>query len=492
MGSGLLVAGTTSDAGKSVVVTGICRSLARRGLKVAPFKAQNMSNNSMVTSAGAEIGRAQWIQAIAACAIPEPAMNPVLLKPGSDRRSHVVVLGQPAGTLESGEFAGGRKHLAESAFGAFDDLRSRFDVVVCEGAGSAAEINLRSHDYVNMGLAQHGSLPTIVVGDIDRGGVFASMYGTLALLDAADQQLIRGFVINKFRGDVSLLQPGLDSLEQLTGRTVLGVLPWQREMWLDSEDSLALTSRPSHDGDGVLTIAVVVLPRVSNFTDVDALCLEPDVRVRFVDDPRALAGADAVILPGTRATLADLAWLRSRGLDTAIVEHARRGGPVLGICGGFQMLGTSIDDPHGVEGELGARTAGLGLLPVRTTFGPGKVLRLPTGTALGVRASGYEIHHGRITVDGGTDFLGGAQDGSVFGTMWHGAFEGDDLRAAWLRQVAAAVGREIRVGDVSFPAAREARIEALADLVDEHLDMEALIDMLSGTETLPVLRGHLQ
>ncbi|QHG82333.1 cobyric acid synthase [Rhodococcus rhodochrous] len=492
MGSGLLVAGTTSDAGKSVVVTGICRSLARRGLKVAPFKAQNMSNNSMVTSEGAEIGRAQWIQAVAARAIPEAAMNPVLLKPGSDRRSHVVVLGRPAGSLEAGEFAGGRQHLADAAFGAFDDLRRRFDVVVCEGAGSAAEINLRDHDYVNMGLAQHGSMPTVVVGDIDRGGVFASMYGTLALLDAADQQLIRGFVINKFRGDVSLLKPGLDSFERVTGRPVLGVLPWQRELWLDSEDSLALTSRPAHDGDGALSIAVVMLPRVSNFTDVDALCLEPDVRVRFVDDPRALAGADVVIVPGTRATLADLAWLRSRGLDTAIVDHARRDGPVLGICGGFQMLGTHIDDPHGVEGVPGASATGLGLLPVRTEFAHEKVLRLPRGTALEAAASGYEIHHGRVTVDGGTDFLGGTRVGSMFGTMWHGALEGDAVRRAWLREVAAAVGREIRTGEVSFPAAREARIEALADLVDEHLDMDALLAMLSDERTLPVLRGTLR
>ncbi|WP_455901223.1 cobyric acid synthase [Rhodococcus gordoniae] len=492
MGSGLLVAGTTSDAGKSVVVTGICRSLLRRGLKVAPFKAQNMSNNSMVTNEGAEIGRAQWIQAVAARAIPEAAMNPVLLKPGSDRRSHVVVLGRPAGVLEAGEFAGGRRHLAEAAFGAFDDLRDRFDVVVCEGAGSAAEINLRAHDYVNMGLARHGSMPTVVVGDIDRGGVFASMYGTLALLDAADQQLVRGFVINKFRGDVSLLKPGLDSLEQLTGRPVVGVLPWQRDLWLDSEDSLALTSGPAHDGDGAVTIGVVMLPRVSNFTDVDALCLEPDVRVRFVDDPRALAGTDVVIVPGTRATLADLAWLRSRGLDTAIVEHANRGYPVLGICGGFQMLGTHIDDPHGVEGVPGAHAAGLGLLPVRTTFGPAKVLRLPRGSALDAAASGYEIHHGRITVDGGTDFLGGVRVGSVFGTMWHGALEGDALRWAWLHEVAAAVGREIRTGEVSFPAARESRIEALADLVDEHLDIDALLDMLSDDRTLPVLTGTLR
>ncbi|NLU61587.1 cobyric acid synthase [Rhodococcus sp. HNM0563] len=497
MGEGILVAGTTSDAGKSVVVTGICRALSRRGLTVAPFKAQNMSNNSMVavdaaTGDGVEIGRAQWIQSVAARAVPESAMNPVLLKPGSDRRSHVVVRGRPAGTLEAGEFAGGRKHLAEAAFTAFDDLRGRFDVVVCEGAGSAAEINLRAHDYVNMGLAQHGGLPTIVVGDIDRGGVFASMYGTLALLDAADQQLIRGFVINKFRGDVGLLKPGLDSLHELTGRPVLGVLPWQRDLWLDSEDSLALTSRPSHGDEGALTIAVVMVPRVSNFTDVDALCLEPDVRVRFVDDPRALADADIVILPGTRATLADLEWLRSRGLDVAIVDHARAGGAVLGICGGFQMLGREITDPHGVEGRPGAVAQGLGLLDVRTEFGPDKVLRLPSGTALGASASGYEIHHGRVEVDGADEFLGGARSGNVFGTMWHGSLEGDELRSAWLREVAVGSGREVSTGTVSFASAREARIELLADMIDEHLDVDALLSMLTDAPVLPTLSGTLR
>ncbi|MFZ2526495.1 MAG: cobyric acid synthase [Rhodococcus sp. (in: high G+C Gram-positive bacteria)] len=496
MGQGLLVAGTTSDAGKSVVTTGICRALSRRGLTVAPFKAQNMSNNSMVTvdpatGVGSEIGRAQWIQAVAARAIPEPAMNPVLLKPGSDRTSHVVVMGAPAGRLEAGEFAGGRKHLAEAAFAALDDLRSRFDVVVCEGAGSAAEINLRAHDYVNMGLARHGDLPTILVGDIDRGGVFASMYGTLALLDPDDQALIRGFVINKFRGDVGLLRPGLDSLETLTGRPVLGVLPWQRGLWLDSEDSLALTSRPAHDGAGAVTVAVVMLPRISNFTDVDALCLEPDVRVRFVDDPRALAGADAVILPGTRATLADLEWLRSRGLDVALLDHVRRGGAVLGICGGFQMLGSMIEDPDGVEGVAGISAEGLGLLDVRTVFAPDKALRLPSGTALGEPVSGYEIHHGRITVGDDEDFLGGARAGSVFGTMWHGSLEGDGFRAAWLREVAAATGREVRTGTVSFPAARDARLEALADLVDDCLDVDGLVSMLGERSSLPVLTGML-
>ena len=493
--SGLLVAGTTSDAGKSVVTTGLCRALARRGLDVAPYKAQNMSNNSMVTAAGAEIGRAQWVQALAAGAEPEPAMNPVLLKPGSDHRSHVVVMGRPFGHLEAGEFAGGRAALAEAAFAAYDDLVSRFDVVVCEGAGSPAEVNLRRHDYVNMGLARHGRIPTVVVGDIDRGGVFAAMYGTLALLDAADQALVSGYVVNKFRGDLGLLGPGLDSLESLTGRPVLGVLPWLRDLWLDSEDALALRDRPHREPTADrLRVAVVRLPRISNFTDVDALCLEPGVEVRFVEDPRGLDGADVVVLPGTRATLADLAWLCARGLDRAVVGHAERGGVVLGICGGFQMLGRGVDDPAGVEGEPGASADGLGLLDVHTVFEPDKVLRLPSGAALGAPASGYEIHHGRVAVADGEPFLGGARAGSVFGTMWHGALEGDPLRRAWLAEAARLAGRPgFTPGEVSFAAARQTRIDALADAVEEHLDLEAILRLVTDGPPpgLPVLRGGL-
>ena len=491
----LLVAGTTSDAGKSVVTTALCRALWRRGLRVAPFKAQNMSNNSMVTADGAEIGRAQWVQAIAACAEPEAAMNPVLLKPGSDLRSHVVVMGRPHGHLEAGEFAGGRGELARAAFEAFDDLASRYDVVVCEGAGSPAEINLRHHDYVNMGLAQHGQIPTILVGDIDRGGVFAAMHGTLALLDAADQSLVSGLVVNKFRGDLDLLAPGLRAIEGLTGRPVLGVLPWQSGLWLDSEDSLALESRPRpdvHRGGAVLRVAVVMLPRVSNFTDIDALSLEPGVEVTFVRDSRELAGADVVILPGTRATLEDLRWLRERGLADAVCTHAAGGGVVLGICGGFQMLGRSVEDPDGVEGPAGSSAEGLGLLDVHTRFDHAKVLRLPRGSALGVEATGYEIHHGRVTVGEAEAFLGGARAGAVFGTMWHGSFEGDELRRAWLAETAALVGREgFSAGTTSFDSARQQRIDDLADAVEEHLDMEAVLRLVEqgAPEDLPTVRG---
>lgn len=475
--SGLLVAGTTSDAGKSVVTTGLCRAFARRGVRVAPYKAQNMSNNSMVCIGSdgrtAEIGRAQWVQASAARVTPEPAMNPVLLKPGTDRRSHVVLMGQPAGTVSATDWATGRRHLAEAAHAAYDDLAARFDVIVAEGAGSPAEINLRSGDYVNMGLARHAALPTLVVGDIDRGGVFAAMYGTVALLEPADQALVAGFVVNKFRGDRALLSPGVDSLERLTGRRVYGVLPWDPSLWLDSEDALDLEGRRA-TGGAAYRVAVVRLPRISNVTDVDALGLEPDLDVVFASDPRDLTDADLVVLPGTRSTISDLAWLRTRGLDVAIREHVGRGRPLLGICGGFQMLGRTIADPHGVEGDPGVEVDGLGLLDVRTDFAAAKTLRLPTGAALGVSAAGYEIHHGRITVgDGVEEFLGGARGGSgnkVFGTMWHGSLEGDALRGVLLAEM---LGRD--PSTVSFPAARDARLDRLGDLVEEHLDVTALL-----------------
>ncbi|HXH79443.1 cobyric acid synthase [Nocardioides sp.] len=485
--SGLLVAGTTSDAGKSVVATGLCRALVRRGVRVAPYKAQNMSNNSMVCTADdrstAEIGRAQWIQAIAARVTPEPAMNPVLLKPGSDRRSHVVLMGQPAGEVSSSDWQAGRRHLAQAAHAAYDDLSTRFEVVVAEGAGSPAEINLRAGDYVNMGLARHAGLPTVVVGDIDRGGVFAAMFGTVALLEPADQRLVAGFVVNKFRGDVALLAPGLDSLETLTGRRVFGVLPWDSSLWLDSEDALDLDGRSS-GSHAAHRVVVVRLPRISNFTDVDALGLEPDLDVVFATSPRDLADADLVVLPGTRATLDDLAWLRSRGLDRAIVEHARSGRPVLGICGGFQMLGRAITDPHGVEGRPGVEVAGLGLLDVRTNFDADKVLRQPVGEALGVQASGYEIHHGRVAVGSGDSFLGGTRDGLVFGTMWHGSLEGDDLRRAFLVETLG-----LAPSTVSFPAARERRLDLLGDLVEQHLDVDALLALAraGAPSELPVL-----
>ncbi|MGW4485177.1 cobyric acid synthase [Amycolatopsis sp. NPDC004368] len=478
--SGLLIAGTTSDAGKSLVTAGICRWLARRGVRVAPFKSQNMSNNSMVCADGAEIGRAQWLQARAARVEPEAAMNPVLLKPGSDRRSHVIALGKPFGTLEAGEYATGRAGLAQIAFGAFEDLRSRFDVVVCEGAGSPAEINLRGGDYVNLGLARRFSLPVLVVGDIDRGGVLAAMFGTLALLSPEDQALVAGWLVNKFRGDVGLLRPGLKSLEDVTGRPVLGVLPWLDRVWLDSEDALAAAGwRREAPRGGGLRVAVVRFPRASNATDVDALAAEPGVTVSLTADPDTVAAADLVVLPGTRATVDDLRWLRERGLAAAVTARAAAGRPVLGICGGYQMLATTIHDD--VESHAGT-VEGLGLLPTRVTFAGEKVLGRPVGEWRGHRVAAYEIHHGTASGAGAESFLDGFRAGPVWGTTWHGAFENDGFRRAWLTEAAAQAGVDWTSAPDApgFAALREDMLERLADAVESEVDTRQLLRLLEN------------
>ncbi|MFL6026772.1 MAG: cobyric acid synthase [Friedmanniella sp.] len=484
--SGLLVAGTSSDAGKSLVVTGLCRALARRGVRVAPFKAQNMSNNSMVCADGAEIGRAQYLQAQAAGVPAESAMNPVLLKPGSDRRSHVVLRGRPAGTLEAGEYATGRRHLAEAAFAAYDELAGRVDLVVCEGAGSPAEINLRAGDYVNLGLARRFGLPVVVVGDIDRGGVFAALYGTVALLAPEDRALVQSFLVNKFRGDPDVLQPGLAELTRRTGVPFAGVLPWLSEVWLDAEDTLEVGAwRRSDPRPGALRVAVVRLPRVSNVTDVDALAAEPGVEVLVTTDLDVVAGADLVVLPGSRATVSDLAWLRTTGLAEVLAARARRSAPVLGICGGFQMLAETIDDP--VESGAG-EVAGLALLPTRVDFSPAKVLGRPRGCWQGQPVAGYEIHHGVATTTAEAEpFLDGVRRGSVWGTMWHGTLEGDGFRRAWLTAVAAAAGSSWRPAPQApgYATRREAMIETLADAVETHLDLDLL---LAGTRVAPAAR----
>jgi adenosylcobyric acid synthase len=503
----LLVAGTTSDAGKSVLTAGICRWLARQGVRVAPFKAQNMSNNSAVAPDGAEIGRAQAMQAAAAGVPAEAAMNPVLLKPGGDMRSHLVLMGKPAGEVTAAGFwrtDGGRAQLRGTVLDAYDDLRARFDVVVCEGAGSPAEINLRRGDIVNMGLATARSLPVIVVGDIDRGGVFAALYGTLALLDATDQAHVGGFVINKFRGDAGLLAPALTRISGLTGRPVLGVVPYLTGIWLDAEDAVAIdrpdaASRPG----GTLQVAVIRLPAISNFTDVDALALEPGVAVRYVTTPAEADGADLVIVPGTRATVADLAWLHGQGLGAMLAHRAAAGRPVLGICGGYQMLGTRIRD--GIESAAPAAD-GLGLLPVATRFAAGKTLRRPSGYAGTIPVTGYEIHHGAVTVSGGEPWfttapgggepLDGCRLGPVSGTLWHGIFENDAFRREYLAEVARLAGRDFTPApDTDFGQARRAQFDTLADAVERHLDTGALLRLIehgppSGLPALPPGAGE--
>jgi adenosylcobyric acid synthase len=484
VGGALLVAGTTSDAGKSVLTAGLCRWLARQGVRVAPFKAQNMSLNSFVTADGAEIGRAQAMQAAAAGIEPDARMNPVLLKPGSDRRSQVVVLGRAEGEADAAQYRHHAARLLEVALGSLTQLRREYDVVICEGAGSPAEINLRATDVANMGLARAAGLPVIVVGDIDRGGVFAALYGTLALLEPADQALVAGFVINKFRGDRELLEPGVRMLHQLTGRAAFGTLPWTDRLRLDAEDSLALDAGPPSSagpplGNDVLRVSVVRLPRISNFTDIDALAAEPGVLVRFARQPAELADADLVVLPGTRATVADLAWLRGRGLAEVITARAAKGRPVLGICGGYQMLGREIDDE--VESSAG-RVAGLGVLPARVAFGPGKRLGRPAGSGYGAPVTGYEIHHGVVTLDPGAEpFLDGCRTPAVWGTSWHGTLESDAFRRAFLTEVAALAGRDFTVApDTEFAALRQARLDVLGDLVAEHLDTAALGRLIDG------------
>ena len=486
----LLVAGTGSDAGKSVLVAGLCRWLSRQGVKVAPFKAQNMSLNSFVTLDGAEIGRAQAMQAAAAGIEPAADMNPVLLKPGSDRRSQVVVLGHSEAEADAVGYRAHAPRLRQVALDSLARLRDAYDVVICEGAGSPAEINLRETDVANIGLARAAGLPVIVTGDIDRGGVFAAMYGTLALLSPEDQALICGFVINKFRGAPELLDSGLVLLRRLTGRPVYGVLPWQEGLWLDAEDSLSLSTRTlpprgysttvDHE---VLRVAVVRLPRISNFTDVDALAAEPGVLVRFATSPADLADADLVVLPGSRATVSDLAWLRDRGLAAAVTERARAGRPVLGICGGYQMMASQIEDE--VESRRGV-VDGLGLLPVRVRFGAAKILGRPRGSALGAPVAGYEIHHGIAEVTdpagyGTEPFLDGCRRGPVWGTSWHGALENDEFRRLFLAEVAALAGRDFTPAPgTSFAAVREARLDVLADLVAAHLDTAALSRLIEG------------
>ncbi|MDP2710186.1 MAG: cobyric acid synthase [Solirubrobacteraceae bacterium] len=532
MSGALLVCGTHSDAGKSVVTAGLCRWLRRRGVSVAPFKAQNMALNSVVTPGGAEIGRAQAVQAAAAGVEPEAAMNPVLIKPSGERHSQVIVMGRPYADTDARSYQALKAQLRPIVEDALADLRARYDVVVCEGAGSPAEINLRAGDITNMGLARAAGLPVLVVGDIDRGGVFASLFGTLALLDSDDQALVAGFVINKFRGDATILAPGLEDLRERTGRPVLGVLPFVEDLWMDVEDSLALEA-PAPEaaapaGGDTLDVAVVRLRWMSNFTDVDALGSEPGVRVRFTRSPADLERADLVVVPGTKATVEDLARLRAAGLDCALAARAATGGPILGICGGYQMLGERIED--GVEAGAalsrsggdgseagvplsrsggdgsgaGAPEAvvvdGLGLLPVTTVFQRDKLLRRRAGVSAalgGARTTtGYEIRHGRVARHDGEPLLraddgepDGCRAGAVYGTSWHGAFEDDGLRRALLSAVAAARGRTFVPGTHAFADRREARLDALGDLVERHLDTDAVLALLrDGAPTdLPTL-----
>ncbi|MCV7223216.1 cobyric acid synthase [Mycolicibacterium elephantis] len=497
MSRALLVAGTTSDAGKSMVVAGLCRLLSRKGIRVAPFKAQNMSNNSAVTVDGGEIGRAQAVQARAAGLAPHTRFNPILLKPGSDRTSQLVVRGQVTDTVRAKDYFTHRERLAAVVTDELHRLQSEFDAVICEGAGSPAEINLRATDLANMGLARAANLPVIVVGDIDRGGLLAHLYGTVAVLDAEDQRLIAGFVVNKFRGDPSLLAPGLDQLQQLTGRPTYGVIPYADGLWLDTEDSVSVLAQqvlgdpqPPH-GSQWLRVAAIRLPRISNTTDVEALACEPGVLVRWVADPAELADADVVVIPGSKATVTDLDWLRRRGLAQRICAHVDAGKPVLGVCGGFQMLCRRIDDA--VESWAGA-TSGLGLLDADIEFAADKTLRHHDSPL-----HGYEIHHGQLTRCADDDWVAGetrvgVRHATVFGTHWHGLLDNNEVRRQWLSEVAAAAGRTgfVVADDVDVPARRDGQLDVMADLLAAHLDVDAVLNLLdSGPPRRPTITTGL-
>lgn len=494
MSGALLVAGTTSDAGKSMVVAGLCRLLSRKGIRVAPFKAQNMSNNSAVTVEGGEIGRAQAMQARAAGVVPSVRFNPILLKPGSDRTSQLVLRGHVVDTVGAADYFSHRNELAAVVTDELHSLRSEFDAVICEGAGSPAEINLRATDLANMGLARAANLPVMLVGDIDRGGLLAHLYGTVAVLEPEDQQLICGFVVNKFRGDPALLAPGLEQLHRLTGRPTYGVIPYTDGLWLDTEDSVSvLAHRVVGDpqpprGHQWLRVAAIRLPRISNSTDIEALACEPGVLVRWVTDPADLADTDAVVIPGSKATVADLTWLRDRGLADGIAAHAAQGRPVLGICGGFQMLCRRIDDA--VESKAGG-VDGLGLLDADIAFAPDKTLRHHD-----TQLHGYEIHHGQVVRCTEDDWLGiGIRTGAVYGTHWHGLLDNDAVRRQWLTDAASAAGREgyVVADDIDVGARRDAQLDVMADLLTAHLDIDAVIALLEhGPPKRPAISSTLR
>jgi adenosylcobyric acid synthase len=494
----LMVQGTASSVGKSTLVTALCRILRQDGWKVAPFKAQNMSLNSFVTREGGEMGRAQVVQAEAAGVEPTVEMNPILLKPEADNRSQLVLKGRAARAVTANEYYSSREELWSVITGSLDYLRARHDAVIIEGAGSPAEVNLKDRDMVNMRVALYCRAPVLLVADIDRGGVFASLVGTLELLEPEERALLKSIVINKFRGDLSLLEPGLKWLEERTGLPVAGVVPYFHDIHLAEEDSVSLEKRramKSEDGY-VLDIAVIGLPHISNFDDFDLLEREEGVRLRYVEPGDELGEPDLIIIPGTKSTVADLRYLKRIGRAHEIIEQARKGKPVIGICGGYQMLGEMIFDPGHVE-SADSEAPGLGLLPVTTTFSPVKSTHQVRGRVIaargllreasGLRVSGYEIHMG--TTDRGygpapfridersrkacEDFDGClSADGNVLGTYLHGLFHNEGLRISVLGELATRKGVSFQPQGRTF--SKDEQYERLAALVRNSLDMELI------------------
>jgi adenosylcobyric acid synthase len=483
----LMVQGTTSDAGKSILVTALCRILARKGIKVAPFKSQNMALNSAVTADGGEIGRAQAVQAEACFLQPDVRMNPILLKPNSDLGSQVILRGKAIGNMKAVEYHQHKPKLLQDVVLAHQELLADFDLVMVEGAGSPAEINLRQHDLANMGFAEAVDCPVIIVADIDRGGVFAHLYGTYELLSVTEQARTRGFIINRFRGDKALLQGGLDWLEQKTGKPVLAVLPYIHNLHIEAEDSLAVDQFTNSDAGQHFKVVVPIYPRASNHTDFDALRMHPEVDCRLIKDVQHFKGADLIILPGSKNTRGDLGWLKASGWDAVIKRHLRLGGKVIGICGGYQMLGQAVHDPDGTESSPGS-SEGLGHLAIETLLQGEKQLRNVQGHWLAevghIPVTGYEIHVGQTSgsdlaqplmqLNTGADGARNSED-TVMGSYVHGLFDEPKLLAELLRWA----GLE-HTQAFDYPALRAAQIERLADEVEAELPVEKIFNIMQG------------
>ncbi len=486
----LMIQGTHSHAGKSVITAAILRILKNRGVRAAPFKAQNMALNSFVTTDGCEIGRAQAFQAEAAGCVPTVHMNPILLKPTGDSLSQVIIHGRPYGMMSAKEYHSFKKEARRFVLESYLSLAKEYEVIVIEGAGSPAEVNLRENDLANMGIAEMCDSPVLIVGDIDRGGVFASIVGTLELLSECERERVKGFIINRFRGDIGLLRPGLEFLQKRTGKPVIGVVPYIKDIALPDEDSVSLDYSVGYrkgGGADKINISVIKLPRISNFTDFDPLKVDESIELRFIERPEDISEADLVIIPGTKNTLGDLEWLKEKGFAEAVMSFHKAGGNVAGICGGFQMLGNKVSDPHGVESSIGS-AEGLKLLDSETTLKKEKATfqvfaKLNSGSEI----KGYEIHMGEtasneapfstITERNGKKV--NIKDGSiskdlrVWGTYIHGLFENDDFRNQLLSELKRKKGIN-GASAASYNSIKEASIERLARVVEENLDMEML------------------
>ena len=498
MAKAIMIQGTMSNAGKSLLTAGLCRIFKQDGYKVAPFKSQNMALNSFITEEGMEMGRAQVMQAEAAKIKPSVLMNPILLKPTNDTGSQVIVNGEVLGTMSARDYFAYKKQLIPEVMKAYHKLEEEYDIIVIEGAGSPAEINLKQEDIVNMGMAKLAKAPVLLVGDIDRGGVFAQLVGTIMLLEEDEQRMVKGMIINKFRGDKTILDPGVKTLEEKTNIPVVGVAPYM-ELKVEDEDSL--TERFSGNQEvGVLDIAVIRVPRISNFTDFNALEVIPGVSLRYVKNVNELKNPDMIILPGTKNTMEDLLWLRQNGLEAAVLKKAAEGKVIFGICGGYQMLGETLSDPEHVE--AGGEIKGMGLLPMHTVFKESKTRTRVQGrfpkvegilhTLMGVQLEGYEIHMGESTLSQGAESLteitdmvkqeskmDGAYCKNVYGSYVHGIFDKEDVAKKVVEGLGEQKGIDVsNMAGVNFAEFKETQYDKLAEGLRKHLDMKKIYEIL--------------